>query len=379
MKFPTLYAFAAALLLGAGTCGEVASAQTRSGLNPKAFQTQIDGKQTALYTLVNASGAEVCISNFGARIVSVMVPDRAGTLRDVVLGFDNLEGYRRASDIGATIGRVVNRIAGSRYVLDGDTVNLAQNGPGYCIHGGREGWDRKVWQVEATSDRSVTLRLDSPHRDEGFPGNVTTHVTYTLGDDNALDIRYQAVTDRPTVINLTNHSYFCLSGQPERGSTDDVLQIAAHNYTPADKNFITTGEIAPVAGTPLDFTTPKRIGDRIGEVSFDQLRYTGGYDQNWVLDTAGDVTRCAARLVSPLSGIVLEVYTNEPGIQLYTGNFLDGSIRGKGGIAYGKYAAVCLETQHYPDSPNKPQWPSVVVRAGETYISRCIFKFSVEQ
>lgn len=378
MKRIFLYA-AAALLLGAGACTEVAKT-TKSGLDPEAFHTEIAGAQTALYTLTNKVGAEVCVTNLGGRIVSLMVPDRTGELRDVVLGFDNIADYRDISNnFGATIGRYGNRIGQGRFVLDGDTIQLPQNNYGHCLHGGPNGWDTKVFAVKEVTPNSITLAVESPDGDANFPGKVTAQVKYTLTDDNAVEIAYEAETDRPTILNLTNHSYFCLSGDPAKGSLNDILQLNARHYTPVDSTFMTTGEIAPVAGTPMDFTTPQRIGDRIDDFTFEQLKNGKGYDHNWVLDTAGDITQCAARLMSPESGIVLEVYTDEPGIQFYAGNFLDGTVSGKSGIAYPARASVCLETQHYPDSPNKPEWPSVVVRPGEKYTSHCTYKFSVEK
>ncbi len=372
-RFPIL---AAALLMGACT---TAPQKTLSGLDPEAFNASVDGKQTALYVLKNNAGAEACITNFGGRLVSMMVPDRDGKMRDVVLGFDNINDYRNVpSDFGATIGRYANRIGQGRFELDGKVIDLPKNNYGHCLHGGPEGWQYKVYDVEQVTPNSLRLKLLSPDGDMNFPGNVTATVTYTLTDDNALKIDYEAETDAPTIINMTNHSYFCLSGDPAKGSMQDVLWIDADNYTPVDSTFMTTGEIVPVEGTPMDFRTPTVVGERIDE-PFEQLANGHGYDHNWVLNTAGDSSKCAARLLSPASGIVLEVYTSEPGVQCYTGNFLDGTVVGKGGIAYPHRASICLETQHYPDSPNKPQWPSVVLRPGEKYTSHCTFKFSVEK
>lgn len=372
-RFPIL---AAALLMGA--CA-TAPQKTLSGLDPEAFKATVDGKQTALYVLKNNAGAEACITNFGGRLVSMMVPDRDGAMRDVVLGFDNINDYRNVpSDFGATIGRYANRIGQGRFELDGKVIDLPKNNYGHCLHGGPEGWQYKVYDVEQVTPNSLRLKLLSPDGDMNFPGNVTATVTYTLTDDNALKIDYEAETDAPTIINMTNHSYFCLSGDPAKGSMQDVLWIDADNYTPVDSTFMTTGEIVPVEGTPMDFRTPTVVGERIDE-PFEQLANGHGYDHNWVLNTAGDSSKCAARLLSPASGIVLEVYTSEPGVQCYTGNFLDGTVVGKGGIAYPHRASICLETQHYPDSPNKPQWPSVVLRPGEKYTSHCTFKFSVEK
>ena len=367
---------AAALLFGAAACGD-AVRTTRSGLDPERFRTEIGGKPVALYTLTNDAGTEVCITNFGGRVVSILVPDRDGAMRDVVLGFDNIDDYRTIpSDFGAAIGRYANRIGQGRFELDGTAYQLPRNNYGHCLHGGPDGWQYRVYDVAEATPSSLTLVLLSPDGDAGFPGSVTARVKYTLTGDNALQIDYEAETDAPTIVNMTNHTYFCLSGDPAAGSLDDVLQIAASHYTPVDSTFMTTGEIVPVEGTPMDFRTPKRVGEEIDDFAFEQLRNGRGYDHNWVLDTAGDATRRAARLYSPASGIGVEVYTNEPGIQGYAGNFLDGTVRGKGGVAYPARASVCLETQHYPDTPNKPQWPSAVLRPGERYTSHCTFRFT---
>ena len=367
---------AAALLFGAAACGD-AVRTTRSGLDPERFRTEIGGKPVALYTLTNDAGTEVCITNFGGRVVSILVPDRDGAMRDVVLGFDNIDDYRTIpSDFGAAIGRYANRIGQGRFELDGTAYQLPRNNYVHCLHGGPDGWQYRVYDVAEATPSSLTLVLLSPDGDAGFPGSVTARVKYTLTGDNALQIDYEAETDAPTIVNMTNHTYFCLSGDPAAGSLDDVLQIAASHYTPVDSTFMTTGEIVPVEGTPMDFRTPKRVGEEIDDFAFEQLRNGRGYDHNWVLDTAGDATRRAARLYSPASGIGVEVYTNEPGIQVYAGNFLDGTVRGKGGVAYPARASVCLETQHYPDTPNKPQWPSAVLRPGERYTSHCTFRFT---
>ena len=367
---------AAALLFGAAACGD-AVRTTRSGLDPERFRTEIGGKPVALYTLTNDAGTEVCITNFGGRVVSILVPDRDGAMRDVVLGFDNIDDYRTTpSDFGAAIGRYANRIGQGRFELDGTAYQLPRNNYGHCLHGGPDGWQYRVYDVAEATPSSLTLVLLSPDGDAGFPGSVTARVKYTLTGDNALQIDYEAETDAPTIVNMTNHTYFCLSGDPAAGSLDDVLQIAASHYTPVDSTFMTTGEIVPVEGTPMDFRTPKRVGEEIDDFAFEQLRNGRGYDHNWVLDTAGDATRRVARLYSPASGIGVEVYTNEPGIQVYAGNFLDGTVKGKGGVAYPARASVCLETQHYPDTPNKPQWPSAVLRPGERYTSHCTFRFT---
>ncbi len=351
---------------------------TLSGLDPVKFSTEVNHSQTNLYTLKNKSGMEVCITNFGGRIVSIMVPDKDGKMQDVVLGFDNIDDYIRIpSDFGASIGRYANRIAQGRFVLDNDTIQLPQNNFGHCLHGGPQGWQYQVYDANLIDNTTLELTRLSPDGDENFPGNVTAKVTFKLSDDNALDIKYSATTDKKTIINMTNHSYFNLSGDPSQPATDHILYVNADNYTPVDSTFMTTGEIIPVKDTPMDFITPKAIGQDITKYDFVQLKNGNGYDHNWVLNTNGDITKPAARLTSPQSGITLEVYTNEPGIQVYTGNFLDGSIQGKKDITYNQRASVCLETQHYPDSPNKPQWPSVILEPGQTYNSECIFKFSI--
>lgn len=369
----------AAILLISASCVQTPTL-TQSGLNPVDFQATVNNAQTNLYTLKNANGMEVCVTNFGGRIVSIMVPDKQGVMRDVVLGFDSIADYIHVpSDFGASIGRYANRIDQGRFVLDGDTIQLPVNNFGHCLHGGPEGWQYQVYDARQTDDVTLELTLQSPDGDQNFPGNVTAKVVYQLTDDNAVDIKYTATTDKKTIINMTNHSYFNLSGNPAQPATDHILYVNADSYTPVDSTFMTTGEILPVADTPMDFRTPKPVGQDIDKYDFVQLKNGNGYDHNWVLNTKGDLTQVAARLTSPETGIVLEVYTNEPGIQIYSANFLDGTVTGKKGIVYNKRASVCLETQHYPDSPNKPEWPSVVLEPGQTYHSECIFKFSVEK
>jgi aldose 1-epimerase len=349
-----------------------------SGLNPGNFKAEKDGQETGLYILKNGQGMEVCVTNFGGRVVSIMVPDKADTLRDVVLGFDKVNDYLQIpSDFGASIGRFANRIAQGRFTLDGTIYDLPKNNFGHCLHGGPNGWQYKIYEVEKVTDNSITLVRHSPDGDESFPGNVTAKVTYTVTTDNALEIVYEATTDKPTVINMTNHSYFNLSGNPANSILDHVLYVNAQYFTPVGKTLIPTGEMAPVAGTPMDFTIPKVIGKDIDSTGYEQILFGNGYDHNWLLDTKGDMATVAATLFSPESGIKMDVYTDEPGIQVYSGNFLNGTVTGKRGIIYQQRAAVCLETQHYPDSPNKPEWPSVVLRPGETYTSHCTYKFSI--
>lgn len=353
---------------------------TLSGLSPDKFKTEVNGKQTQLYTLTNAKGMEVCVTNFGGRIVSVMVPDKNGVMQDVVLGFDSIADYINVpSDFGASIGRYANRINQGRIVIDDVEIQLPQNNYGHCLHGGPQGWQYQVYEGNQTNDSTLTLTLLSPDGDANFPGNVTASVTYTLTSDNAIDIKYNASTDKKTVINMTNHSYFNLSGNTENTILDNILYVNASNFTPVDSTFMTTGEIAPVAETPMDFTTAKEVGKEIDDYAYEQLKNGMGYDHNWVLNTNGNDKEVAARLVCPETGITLEVYTDEPGIQVYTGNFLDGTVTGKKGIIYNQRVGICLETQHYPDTPNKPEWPSAYLEPGQTYTSHTVFKFGVEK
>ena len=376
------FIFTAACLALMASCAPKQPALTASGLNPDDFAGTYNDAPTALYTLTNDAGMEVCITNFGGRIVSILVPDKDGVKRDVVLGFDKVSDYfpeNNQTDFGASIGRYANRINQGKITLDGVEYQLPQNNFGHCLHGGPTGWQYQVYEcVEADASHVKLLRV-SPDGDNNFPGEVKAYVTYTLTADNAIDIQYEATTDAPTVINMTNHSYFNLSGDPANHAiTEDILYVNASHYTPVDNTYMTTGEIAPVAGTPFDFTAPHAIGDQI-TADDEQIRNGNGYDHNWVLDTAGDISRVAAELWCPATGIDLKVYTDEPGIQVYAGNFLDGTVTGKQGVVYNQRHAICLETQHYPDSPNKAEWPSVVLRPGETYRSHCIFAFSVKE
>lgn len=354
---------------------------TDSGLDPQKFVAEYQGKQTALFTLKNANGMEVCVTNFGGRIVSIMVPDRNGEFKDVVLGFDSVQAYfpeNNQTDFGASIGRYANRINQGILVIDGDTIQLPQNNFGHCLHGGPSGWQYKVYAANQTNDSTLVLTMDSPDGDNNFPGNVKAEVTYTLLADNAIDIKYSATTDKTTVINMTNHSYFNLNGNPAEPITNNILQVNAARYTPVDSTYMTTGEVVEVAGTPMDFTTAKEVGADIEKVDFEQIKNGNGYDHNWVLDSAGDDNQVAVTLYSPTTGIKLDVLTNEPGIQVYSGNFLDGTLTGKKGIVYNQRCGICLETQKYPDTPNKPEWPSATLKPGETYQSHCIFRFSAE-
>lgn len=352
---------------------------TKSGLDPENFKSEYNGAATALYTLTNANGMEVCITNFGGRIVSVMVPDKDGAFRDVVLGFDKVSDYfpeNNKTDFGAAIGRYANRIKEGKFTLDGKEVTLEVNNNGNCLHGGPTGWQYQVYDVVEADEKHLKIVRKSPDGDNGFPGNVTAYVTYTLNDDNSISMIYEAETDAPTVVNLTNHSYFNLSGDPSKPVTDHIMTVNSSAYTPTDELLMPTGEIAPVDGTPMDFRTPKLIGEEI-DADFEAVKFGDGYDHNWCLDTGGDLTVVSASVTCPESGIILDVLTNEPGVQIYAGNQLDGTVTGKKGIVYKRRAGLVLETQHYPDSPNFPEWPSTVLRPGEKYWSFCTFAFRV--
>jgi len=375
----TLFSLAVVGLLLA-SCTSKSTNTTLSGLVKKNFQTEKDGKKTDLYVLKNKAGMEVAITNFGGRIVSILVPDKNGKMQDVVLGFDSVQDYINVpSDFGASIGRYANRIGKAKFTLDSVEYKLPANNFGHCLHGGPKGFQYVIYDAKPIDDQTLELTYLSKDGEQGFPGNLTCKVTFKLTDDNAIDINYEATTDKATVVNMTNHSYFNLNGDPTKTILDNLLTINADSYTPVDSTFMTTGEIVPVKGTDMDFTSPTAIGSRINNYSFVQLKNGNGYDHNWVLNAKGDVKQIATTLESPITGIVLNVYTNEPGIQVYTGNFLNGTVKGKKGIVYNQRAAICLETQKFPDSPNKPTWPSAVLRPGETYKSECIFAFSVKK
>jgi aldose 1-epimerase len=364
-----------ALLLLSGCSGKNI---TKSGLRKSDFQVEINGKKNDLYVLTNKNGMEVCMTNFGARIVSIWVPDKYGKFGDVVLGFDSIGGYlNNKTDFGAFIGRYGNRINKGKFTLDSVDYQLETNNFGHCLHGGPKGFQYQMFDIRQISDSSLEASYVSKDGEMGFPGTLTAKAVYTLTNDNAIDISYTATTDKPTIINLTNHSYFNLTGNPENTVLNNILAIDADGYTPIDTTFMTTGEIAPVCCTPMDFRKPTRIGERIDNYSFEQLKNGNGYDHNWVFKPCRNDSMPVCFLHDTLSGRTLEVITSEPGIQVYTGNFLDGTLKGKKGIVYKQRTGICLETQHFPDSPNKPEWPSVVLRPGETYKSHCIFRFGI--
>jgi aldose 1-epimerase len=352
---------------------------TLSGIKRSDFQSSLNGDSIDLFVLSNANGVEVSITNYGGRIVSVMVPDRDGNMKDVVLGYDNIDDYRATdNNFGATIGRYGNRIAHGKITVEGVEYQLPQNNFGHTLHGGPEGFDKKVFKANQIDNQTLELTYLSEDGEAGFPGNLSVKVTMILTNDNAIDIQYEAETDKETIVNLTNHSYFNLSGDANKTILNDVLTINADQFTPVDDTFMTTGEILTVEGTPMDFRNSNVIGERIDNYEYEQLKFGDGYDHNWVLNTGGDISQLAASVYSQETGILLEVYTTEPGLQVYTGNFLDGTNVGKYGAVYNKRNAICLETQKYPDSPNKSNWPSPYLKPGETYTSRCIYKFSVE-
>lgn len=374
MKRLCMAVMAMCLLL---SCAEKKEEATLSGLLKSDFVSEVEGKPTALYVLKNKNGAEACITNYGGRLVSVMVPDKNGKMTDVVLGYDNVDQYVKSDgNYGALIGRYGNRINQAKFTLDETEYTLPANDGMHCLHGGPLGYHTCMWDAKQLNDQALELTYLSKDGEAGFPGNLDIKVTYTLTDDNAVDIKYEATTDKKTVVNLTNHSYFNLSGVPGSDVLDQEIMINADNYTPVDETLIPTG-ISTVAETPLDLRTPVAIGKHIDE-PFDQLQKGRGYDHNWVLNSNGDKNVLAAKAYSPTSGIALEVYTNEPGIQFYTGNFMDGKDTGKHGVLYPHRGAFCLETQHYPDTPNHPDFPTVVLNPGEKYFSECIYKFTAE-
>jgi aldose 1-epimerase len=351
----------------------------------KSFGRLPDGRETHLFTLENARGFRADISDFGGTVVNLLVPDRAGKFADVALGFDNAARYRAESPFfGALIGRYGNRIAHGRFTLDGATFSLPLNDkPGgipCSLHGGTIGFDKALWTARpaiVAGNPTLILTYVSTDGEEGYPGKLTAEVTYTVTADNELRIDYRATTDRATPVNLTNHTYFNLHGEGVDTILDHLLTIHAARTTPVNAGLIPTGEIAPVAGTPLDFTSPHAIGERIAAPD-EQLKFGGGYDHNWVLDNQGGRLALAATLYEPQSGRFMEVLTTEPGLQFYSGNFLNGKLTGKSGKQYGFRSGLCLETQHYPDSPNEPGFPNTILRPGETLRSTTIYRFGTK-
>jgi len=347
------------------------------GVSKAAFGT-LSGQPVDIFTLRNANGIEVKATNYGAIITSIVTPDKAGKRGDITLGFDTFDEYLKNTPFfGALVGRYGNRIAKGTFTLDGKPYTLAvNNGPNH-LHGGLKGFDKVLWKGEPVSGKtSVRFTRRSPDGEEGYPGNLDVRVTYTLTDDNELVIDYHATTDKATPVNLTQHTYFNLAGEGD--ILGHQLMIDADRYTPVDETLIPTGRLAAVAGTPFDFRKPTPIGARIDQ-NDPQLKNGGGYDHNFVLNSKGPGRRLAARVVDPKSGRTLEVSTSQPGVQFYSGNFLDGTVKGKGGRAYQRRTGFCLETQHFPDSPNQPSFPTTILKPGQEYSTQTAFKFGVEK
>jgi aldose 1-epimerase len=353
--------------------------KARPGVTAAPFGTTADNVPVELYTLTNSNGVTAKATNYGALLTSLSVPDRTGKSADVVLGFSDLQGYLAGHPyFGANVGRVGNRVAKGRFTLDGKEYKLATNNGPNSLHGGVKGFDKVVWAAKAeVVDGNPTVRFTyrSPDGEEGYPGNLTATVTYTLTDKNELRVDYSATTDKATPVNIAHHSYFNLAGPTSADVLGHEVTIFADRYTPVDETLIPTGKLDPVSGTPLDFTTPHTIGERIGQLKGDPV----GYDHNYVLRSGGSKTpELAARVYEPKSGRVLEVLTTEPGLQFYTGNFLDGTLKGKEGITYKKHAGFCLEAQHFPDAVNHPEFPSTILRPGQTYRQTTIYRFSTK-
>jgi aldose 1-epimerase len=382
MRIDRLIGVCAVLIVLANCSSSEPSARGKEAAVSRAvFGKTPEGETVDVFTLTNAQGMEVRPITYGGIITSLRVPDRMGRFDDVALGFDNLDGYiKNPPYLGAIIGRYANRIAKGRFALDGKTYSLAvNNGPNH-LHGGIKGFNKVVWKAESFKNADgvgVVFTHTSPDGDEGYPGTLSLRVTYTLNDRNELAVDYQATADKPTPVNLTQHTYFNLAGDGSRDVLDHVLTIRASRYTPVDANLIPVGELRDVAGSPFDFRMPKAIGERIGQDD-PQLRMGNGYDHNFVLDRTGNELVQAAHVAEPSTGRVLDVSTTEPGMQLYTGNFLDGSLTGKSGHVYKQRYGFCLETQHFPDSPNQPNFPNTILHPGETYRSKTVFAFSVE-
>lgn len=378
-KMIELFAFSFACMLAIAIAGSVEAAT--AGMTKKSFGKTPDGAEITLYSLTNASGMEVGIINYGAIVISIKVPDRAGKFGDVVLGFDSLDGYEADNPyFGAIVGRYGNRIAKGEFKLDGKTYTLAKNNGPNSLHGGVKGFNKAVWTARDVSTPdlpAVRLTYLSKDGEEGYPGNLTVEVTYSLTAHNELKIDYSLSTDKDTVANVTNHSYFNLAGEGSGDVLKHDLTVNADKFTPVDDTLIPTGELKNVAGTPFDFRKSTAIGARIDQDD-EQLKFGKGYDHNWILNrAAGAPPSLAARVYEPTTGRVLEVWTTQPGVQFYSGNFLDGTIHGKSGHVYGHRSGFCLETQHFPDSPNHSNFSSTEIKPGQHFRSTTLFKFSV--
>ncbi|MBQ7462337.1 MAG: galactose mutarotase [Bacteroidaceae bacterium] len=352
---------------------------TVSGLKADDFKSD----STALYVLKNEKGMEVCFTNFGGRIVSIMVPDKDGNMTDVCLGHDNIADYEKygaeGCNFGALIGRYGNRIAKGQFTLDGESYQLPiNNGPNSLHGGGPIAFHNRIWEANQIDDQNIAFTTTSADGEDGYPGNIEVKVTYSLTADNALEITYRATTDKATVLNLTNHCYFNLSGDGSKDCLDEVLWLDADSITAVDADVAVTGEVLSVEGTPFDFREPTAIGARIDDESNEQIVNGHGYDHNWIINNSGDIAKSFASLYDPNTGIFMEMFTDQPGVQFYAGNFLDGSFVGKKGVKYPRRSAFCFETQHYPDSPNHPEWPSTTLRPGEEYLTTTIYKFTAK-
>ena len=369
-------------ILCTATGGCTPTPTSLSKVNRTDFQTVVDGKSTDLYTLKNKNGIELTVTNFGARIVELYAPDRYGKFEDIVLGHNHIDKYVHYGTterfLGSTIGRYGNRIAGGNFMLDGVTYSLPVNNGPNSLHGGVKGFDMLVWDVCRVETQIIEFLLVSPDGDQGYPGTLTVHMTYELTDDNELIIKNKATTSKKTVVNLSHHSFFNLHGAGNGTINDHVMMLNASNYIPVDITLIPNGSIATVEGTPMDFRVPTVIGERV-DSDFEQLVYGRGYDHNWVIDrTTADEPELAAVVYEPLLGRLLEVWTTEPGIQFYGGNFFDGSSKGKEGKSYDYRASFALETQHFPDSPNHPNFPSTVLEPGQQYYHKCVYKLGIK-
>ncbi len=370
------HATLATVVLTAG----VLTAQSKKGVQKKSFGKLSDGASVSLYVLTNKNGVQAAVTDYGARLVSLKAPDRNGKFADIVLGYDSAEGYQNGKAyVGATVGRYANRIAKGKFSLDGKTYTLALNNGPNSLHGGKIGFDQKVWtakEVTVAGAPGVQFTCLSRDGEENYPGNLHVTATYTLDDNNSLKIDYQATTDKTTVLNLANHAYFNLAGEGSGSILDQVLTIHADRFTPVDATLIPTGELRPVKGTPFDFTKPTAIGARITQDN-QQLKYGNGYDHNFVLNGGQTSTpKPAAEAYDPKSGRVLDLLTTQPGVQFYSGNGLDNTVHGKSGHAYPSRSGFCLETQHFPDSPNHPDFPSSVLKPGQTYHEVTILRVS---
>lgn len=355
---------------------------TLSGISIDSFTETINQEKVALYILKNKNGLEASFSNYGQHLVSLIVPDKNGIMDDIVLGFPSLDGYKKSNGkyFGSVIGRYANRIAEGQFVLDGTTYTLAKNNGKNHLHGGNKGFDSFVWKVDSVSQNYIRFNRLSPDMEEGYPGNLDVTVTYHLTDANELKINYTATTDKRTPVNFTHHSFFNLKGAGNGKATDHILQINADSYTPVDEGLIPTGEIISVENTPFDFREPKIIGQDLSS-EHEQIKLTNGYDHNFVLNSKfknEEGLFYAAKILDPKSGRVMEVFTNQPGVQLYGGNFLDGTLKGKKGKLYEFRGSFCLETQHFPDSPNQKNFPNTILAPGEKYTAICIYKFSTQ-